>query len=208
MKKQATAAFFLSILALVPALSYADDRDGNYCLSQGYIAFDLARFMTPGLPAPHLLRVVRFEQGRGIYQVGDVAMEEFDVISMRCSSEQVELSGQSRDLKFNESYAIDVSNLEKDPHVLRHSSEPVPRGFRPKVDIAPAGVFSIPVHKLTALESNDSAHHYQLVSASHQVSGEGCYVLYIKTELLQRDLQDNISDRKVLYEFVHELCGE
>jgi hypothetical protein len=164
--------------------------------------------MTPGLPAPHLLRVVRFEQGRGIYQGGDIAMEEFDVVSMRCTTERIEVSGRSRDLRSHESYSIDGSDHEKPPQVLQHSSQPVPWGSSPKVDVAPVGVFSIPVHKLTPLESNDPAHHYQLVSSSHQVSGEGCYVLYIKTELIQRDLQDNVSDRMVLYEFVHELCGE
>ena len=208
MKKHLSVAFLLSMLALLPVRSYADDRDGNYCISKGYIAFDLARFMTPGLSAPHLLRVVRFEPGRGIYQGGDVAMQEFDVASMNCTSGQIRLSGQSRDLKSHESYVIDVSDDQEAPRVLQHSSEPVPRGFIPKVDVAPAGVFSIPVHKLTSLESNDTEHQYQLVSSSHQVSGDGCYVLYTKTELFRRDLQGNIVDRVVLYEFVHELCGE
>src|SRR5271169_406699 len=173
MTKPVCVALLLLTLALLSVRSYADDRDGNYCISKGYIAFDLARFMTPGLSEPHLLRVVRFEPGRGIYQSGDVAMQEFDVVSMRCTSERVELSGQSRDLKSNESYSIDVSDHQKAPHVLQHSSEPVPRSFIPKVNVAPAGVFSIPVHKLTSLESDDTEHQYQLVSSSHQVSGEG-----------------------------------
>ena len=89
------------------------------------------------------------------------------------TSERIEVSGKSRDLKSHESYSIDVSDRQKAPHVLQHSSEPVPRGFRPKVSVAPAGVFSIPVHKLTSLESGDPEHQYQLVSSSHQVSGDG-----------------------------------
>lgn len=140
MKKRVSVAFLLSIVVLLPVRSYADDRDGNYCFSQAYIAFDLARFMTPGLSAPHLVRVVRFEAGRGIHQGGDVPVAEFDVISMKCTTEQIQLAGQSRDLKSYESYTIDVSDHQKAPRVLQHSSVPVPRGFTPKVDVAPAGV--------------------------------------------------------------------
>jgi hypothetical protein len=81
-----------SPLLVINAPAHADS-DGSYCTGKGYIAFDLRSFMTPTLKIPHVLRVFRFESERGIYKAGEAPMADFQVHSMTCTSDRVEVSG-------------------------------------------------------------------------------------------------------------------
>ncbi len=206
MKKYLRLAALLTILPLLTAAAYADHRDGSYCIATGYIAFDLSSFMTPDLPVSHLLRLIRADPQKGIYQSGDVPMENFDVMWMRCAGDQIEVSGSS-DLKSYESYTIDISVPTKAPHVVQHKHGPI-REFA-QAHLGRDGYLSDGKSKHTEsiLPSTDAEHNYELVLSSRPVSGY-CVTTYGKAELLQLDLHDIVTQRVVLYEFAEESCGD
>jgi hypothetical protein len=101
---------------LLATATYADS-DGCYCKSKGYIAFELRSFRMRGLNAPHILRVFRFESGRGIYESGEVPMEDFQVHEMICNSDRIEIAGFGKGYV---KYVIAIAGESNKPRITQH----------------------------------------------------------------------------------------
>lgn len=161
--------------------------------------------MTPNLPAPHVLKVIRFEPGRGIYEAGALQMEKFDVRAMTCDGASIEVSGEGEG--FYEKYMFDISDPQNTPRITQHIHDSKLRFDPKKEGPAPDGNLGIPARGMTLLESSDAEHRYKLALSAHEVSGD-CYTTYSKAELLQIDSHENVLQSVVLYEVVRQLCGE
>jgi len=133
-------------------------------------------------------------------------MQDFDVMWMRCSEDQIEISGQSTNLKFYESYRIDISNHDKAPRIVQHIHEPFQQSAQ-HTHQPPDGELGISPVKSITVPSTDAEHNYELVFSGHPVSGY-CSTTYSKAEIVHLDLHDNITQRVLLYEFAKELCGD
>jgi len=195
----------LSML-LVALPSYADHRDGSYCTAMGYVAFDLSSFMTPDLPASHILRVFRFQPGHGIYSGGEVQMENFDIQMLRCNSDEIELAGSGPKFVYVR-YTIDFSGSQNSPQITQHVHDPARRFDLTKEGPAPEGYLGIPFRRMTSLEPSDAEHRFELRLSGHPVSGYGA-VTFSKAELVQVDSDGHVSQSLVLYEFAEENSGD
>jgi hypothetical protein len=194
--------FLLSLLFVVPARA---DSDGCYCTVRGYIAFELRSFKTPGLRAPHVLRLFRFEAGRGIYEAGEVPMEDFQAHSMTCTSNRIEISGFGR---VYTRYTIDIAGESRTPRITGHI-EDANRRFDPsKIGPAPAGQLGLSTARVVSLESFDADHSYQLVLSGSTKMVKGCSETDRKAELLQIDSRAIVSQRVLLYQDRQTECGE
>src|SRR5260221_14383382 len=85
------------------------DDDGSFCQYRGYLAYELRSGITPGV-AGHVLKIVRFEPKRGIYNAGEVTLQDFQVHRMTCGQDRVEISGWGKIFK---KYIIDIAGQEK-----------------------------------------------------------------------------------------------
>jgi hypothetical protein len=192
----------LALILLFLVLPAHADTDGSYCTTKGYIAYELRSFHTPGLHAPHVLRVVRFDHG--IHQAGEVAMQDFQVHELKCEADRVEIAGYDKGwLK----YVIDISR---------------PGGFRiverveetkeqhPFVSGSPGpmelGGPSPAAEEVIMLASADPEHKYQLVlTRSQKVNNLGTdkrergFEFDNRAELRQVDPRGKISQRVLLY---------
>lgn len=186
----------LSSLPLLLATPAYADSDGCYCISRGYIAFELRSFRTPGLSAPHILRVFRFESGRGIYEAGEAPMEDFQVHEMTCKSDRVEISGFGKGyVKYVIATAGESNSLRINEHV-----QDVNRLHDPSRETAAPGQLGLSRPSVIPLESSDAEHKYQLVlSFSTKKVKEGVESIR-KAELQQIDSREKTSQRVLLYE--------
>jgi hypothetical protein len=174
----------LACWLLVSAGAAHAGDDGNYCTGKGYIAFDLR---TVGPPDHHVLRVFRFEPGRGIYKVGDWPIGDFGVRAMWCNGDRVVLSGVAFESQREE---IDITG-DKKRELDLNKPRPEDAGFLPE-----EGNLGISPPKVVVLQSPDTEHKYQL-RFSHSSKG---FEDTSKAELLQIDSHQRISQRVLLYE--------
>src|SRR5215469_2096607 len=84
----------LSLIALLGCLSCvaAADEDGAFCSAKGYLAYELRPVSAYGVPE-HVLHVVRFDAESGIYEVGKVKLNSFQVHGFICGSDGIEIAG-------------------------------------------------------------------------------------------------------------------
>ncbi len=184
----------LAFLAMMLAKPSYADYDGRYCASRGYIAFELRSFHTPGLNAPHVLRVARFEAGRGIYLAGEVAMKDFEVHAMQCADDHVVISG------FNHGYVSYTVGLTAGTPQIRNFVEDA-RGKHDPSQQGPAPgeleLFRKP--GVIVLDSPDPAHTYELVlSRSAPRKIKNGFETDTQAELVQIDGNGKISQSFLL----------
>jgi hypothetical protein len=170
------------------------DGDGSYCSSKDYLAFDMFEPKASG-EISHVLKVVRFEAKRGVFFEGEVPIQISLAHHLTCAADRVEISGWGRVFQ---KYMIAVGGNTQ-PQVLDHAEDPSlhfdPAKHEPepsRFDDKPAGPH--------ALESSDSEHTYTLLLAASEKSVEGGVEHLTKAELVQSDLQGNVTQRVVLYE--------
>jgi hypothetical protein len=186
----------LSFSPLLLARPAYADRDGCYCTSKGYIAFELRSFRTPGLHAPHILKVFRFESGRGIYEAGEAPMEDFQVHEMICDSDHVEIAGFGKGYV---KYVIAIDGESNKPRITQHI-QVANRHFDPSKEGTAPGELGLSKPGVIPLESSDAEHKYQLVlTLSRRQVKEGVETIR-KAELRQVDLRETVSQRVLLYE--------
>jgi hypothetical protein len=193
------AWFGVAVLALffdcfvLPAQA---DSDGYFCISKGYLAFELRSFHTPNLKAEHVLRVVRFDPGRGIYDAGEVALQDFEVHHMNCKDDRVEISGWDKGYI---EYSIDIA-VRNILQIAKHFQDPK-RKFDPSKIKGPApGNLGLSQPQTILLASDDPEHKYQLVLTRTEKPTKGGLENHRKAELLQIDSGGNVSQRIQLYE--------
>jgi len=193
----------LSFLPLLLATTAYGDSDGCYCTSKGYIAFELRSFRTQGLHTPHLLKVFRFESGRGIYEAGEAPMEDFQVHEMTCNSDRVEIMGFDKGYI---RYVIAITGESNKPRITQHIQD-ANRHFDPSKEGSAPGQLGLSRPGPIPLASSDSEHKYQLVLSfsNHKVT-DGVESIR-KAELLQIDSRENVSQRVLLYEDRHTNSG-
>jgi len=80
------------IFTLTLSGSARGDSDGNFCTSNGYVAYELREGITTGVRG-HVLKVVRVEPNRDIYTAGEVTLLDFEVYHLICSQYHIEISG-------------------------------------------------------------------------------------------------------------------
>jgi hypothetical protein len=177
------------------ALPAHADSDGCFCVSRGYIAFELRSFHTQGLEGEHVLRVVRFGPGRGIYAAGEVMMEDFQVHKMTCKRDRVEIAGWDKGYV---RYTVDVATPDQ-PRVLEHTQDPERQHESSKEGPAP-GELGRSQPGVVHLESADPEHKYQLVLSRSESRIKGGVEYYRKAELVQIEPRGNISQHVLLYE--------
>jgi hypothetical protein len=202
--RHSAVAFFLILLVASP--SYADHRDGSYCTTTGYVAFDLSSFMTPDLPASHILKIVRFDLERGIYGGGELQLEDFDVQMLKCNTDGIELAGSGPKFVYVR-YAIDFSDPQNGPKVTEHIHDPNRRFDILREGPSPGGYLGIPSKRLITLAPSSAEQRFELRFSGHPVSGYGA-VTYTKAELVQADSRDHVLQGLVLYEFAEEHSGD
>lgn len=170
------------------------DSDGFFCTPRGYLAYELRNGITPRVVG-HVLRVVRFEPNLGIYVAGQVILQDFQVHHMIRSTDRVEISGWEQMFK---KYVIEIPGPEK-VHVGAYIEDPTQRFDTsgqgpepPQLGIGGPGAI--------ALESLDPDHKCQRLLSRSGKAVQGGVEIYRKAELIQVDLQGDISQRLVLHE--------
>lgn len=194
MRTSAKMLMLLSGTLLLGASLARADEDGAFCISKGYLTYQLRGGITPGVDG-HVVRVVRFEPKRGIYAAGEVAIEGFQVHGMTCDQDRVSMYGWG--MVFQR-YVIEIRDPQN-VHVVEHS-EDAARKFDPAKDgPEPHWLWDEKQPGTLPLESLDPDHKYQLVFTRSQKSVEGGIEHSRKAELVQFDSQGNTSQRVVLY---------
>lgn len=187
-----TSVLILGGLGSQPA--YADS-DGYYCVGPGYLSVEFRSFNTPGLSGSHVLRIIRFGGERGIYEAGEVVIEDFQPHVMTCGANRVQISGYDREPV---TYTIDVRDT---PRVLHYARLPGQQLDSPPQPLKNLGQWASP--GTIRLPSSDAQHTYQLVMTAEPPEGqqpEGGILHRSRTELQQLDREGRLVARLVLYE--------
>ncbi|HEX7087539.1 MAG TPA: hypothetical protein VF198_14350 [Vicinamibacterales bacterium] len=82
----------LALAALLLPVSAHADSDSYYCVGAGYLAVEFRAFNTPGLSAPHVLRIARFDE-QGPRWAGEVTLEDFQTHTLACGAAAVLIEG-------------------------------------------------------------------------------------------------------------------
>jgi len=170
------------------------DDDGSFCQYRGYLAYELRSGITPGV-AGHVLKIVRFEPKRGIYNAGEVTLQDFQVHRMTCGQDRVEISGWGKIFK---KYIIDIAGQEK-PKVVDYTESPT-RRFDASKDGPEAPKFAYAQPGVLELESLDPDHKYNLLLSASDKTVKGGVKHHRKAELTQTDARGSVSQRLVLCE--------
>lgn len=188
----------LYFLGLIPATAVADS-DGYYCDGPGYIAVEFRSFNTPGLEAPHVLKLAVFGGERGPHWAGEVEMTDFQTHWMRCDDDGVVITGWG-DGKYvrylaGENDAGEFAVLDRD------ESAGQPFG-PPGAVLKNLGQWAIPGRY--ELESIDPKFRYELRISATERPAEGVIYRDHKSVLVQLDRRGNELNRLVLYEGTSE----
>jgi hypothetical protein len=147
------------LLTLATALPAAADSDGYFCVGPDYLAMEFRSFNTPGLAGPHVLKVLRFEEGRGPRWSGEVIVEDFQTHILRCEPTNVFIEGAGNPGIGWVSYTVAVG-LFGVPSIVAHTNDPAHvflPAEEPPHDLgnwARPGVIPLPLERLS--------HHFQL----------------------------------------------
>lgn len=191
-RRSAIVAFLFLAVAFAFSVSSRADSDGHFCASRGYVAYELRNGITPGV-AGHVLRVVRFGAKRGSYIAGEVTLQDFQVHSMTCNENQVEISGWGDIFR---KCVIDITR--GNIHVVDHAEDPT-RKFDASKDGPEPSQFADAQSEPLPLESGDPEHKYALLLSGSEKAVKGGLEHHRKAELIQTDRQGAITQRLVLY---------
>jgi hypothetical protein len=201
----------LAAAALFSSTSHAEE-DGAFCTAKGYLAYQLRSVSPYGVPR-HVLRVVRFEAARGIYQSGEVTLNAFHVHGLTCSPDRVEISGWGSGF---EQYTIGVAVAPPTssgvtnsalgasvPHplpILAHHSNPAAKFDPAKDSPEPRWLWHEPIGSYP-LESADD-HQYFLVISGSDKSAKSEIKHGRTAALTEKDQRGTVLDRLQLYQNV------
>jgi hypothetical protein len=196
-KHQSTFVFaFLGVVLAFSVPSRADS-DGSFCVSKGYLAYDVREGITPGVVG-HVLRVVRFGTERGIYLASEVPLMDFEVYHLICSEDRIEISGWR---KVFTKYVIEfsasgeVTSFGPTEYPERRWSDAAKDGPAP----GDLGIFGPHVAPLR-LESVDPEHDYQLRRTLSGKEAKEGWQWHSKSELVKLDQKGTVLQRFALYE--------
>jgi|SRR5579864_902581 len=206
--------WFLVIILITVVFACAEssfaDSDGYYCTSAGYLAYELREGLTPGIKG-HVLRVVRYEAGRGIYSAGEVILKDFQVHSINCSAGRVEISGWDRVFI---AYVVEISP-PTGLRIAEHSDDSARQFDYRKDPPEPPNLARYARLETVKLDSSDADHSYDLVGTrtTTQVKGDEsspAWETHYHTELVQRDRKGTILQRVVLFDLsdIGQDCGD
>lgn len=173
--------------------AYAD-MDGTYCTGNGFIVYELRSFKTPGLSAPHVLRVVRF--GHGIRQAGEVGMQDFQVHVFQCDTNRVEIAGYDKDWV---KCVVDISQPNA-PKIIERTDEPNHNHDGNREPPLLKDMWSRRDGTIDVLPSTDPMHTYRLVLSRTFNRLPNGTDSSTTTELQEVDTEGAITQRLVLYE--------
>jgi len=196
MRFRAALIFCFLLLTLFSAAP-SEAQSARFCTSKGYLAYNAQQEMVPGVIG-HAVRVVRFGPDGGIHLAGDIPLPPtFTVYHLVCSEDRIEVTGFENlvtkyMIQVTES-SVGLLSAMEDPgqswsDAAKEGPAPVDLGIFGKV--APL-----------RLESFDSEHEYQLVrNVSFRQTKRG-QVVHTRSELIQIDLNGNVLQHFVLYDW-------
>jgi hypothetical protein len=170
---------FLGLLLTLPtALPLAADSDGYYCVGPNYVAMEFRSFNTPGLAGPHVLRVLRFEEGQGARWSGEVIVENFQTHTLICDPTSIifEGAGDPGERWVSYSVALDLAGA---PRIASHTNNapPFPAKEPPNLGTwARPGVIPLPLERLSS--------HFQL-RITEMSSRDGNQIRHAKRTVLE-----------------------
>ena len=134
------------LLTLSTALPAVADSDGYFCVGPDYLAVEFRSFNTRGLAGRHVLKILRFEEGRDPRWSGEVVLEDFQTHTLRCYAENIDIEGAgnprrgwlSYTLEFNLAGAASIAIYERDlSHVFLPADAPPSLGNWARPGIIP-----------------------------------------------------------------------
>lgn len=197
MKHRLSATLTFLVLASLFSVPARADSDGYFCISTGYLAYEMRGAITAGVDG-HVLKVVRVAPNRGIYVAGQVTLLDFEVYHLMCGESRIEISGWRNVIT---KYVIDILPTGELKTIGPIEYPEVNWRDAAKDGPTPQSLAIFPNGDPISVESLDSEHTYQLLRTwSHEKSKEGWDVSHIKSELVQHDKSGNTWQRLVLYE--------
>jgi hypothetical protein len=203
MKHQVSIALALLTSVFAFSGSCLADSDGYFCASNGYLAYEVRGGITPGVIG-HVLKVVRFDSHDGIRSAGVVSMPDFEVHTMTCDQQRIELSGYGTVRSGNppltkcvvetgdSRQAISRAECNEDPAVQYDWRNQGPE---------PGNLGQWARTKSIPLESPDTEHNYLLLpQLSRRNVGGNRWELHCRTKIVQTDAQGKTSREFVVYE--------
>jgi hypothetical protein len=201
MKRQPALVLTLLVVIVFSVSSRADD-DGNFCTSKGYLAYELREGVTPGVIG-HVLKVVRFDAQSGIHSAGEVALPDFQVHAMSCSTDRIEISGPENVIAI---CLTDAPSPQK-TSIVKCTGDFEQRFGHYRKGPEPPNLGQSARPGSISLESTDTDHKYELrlSLSSRKVEGkaggsEGGWEVHHKTELIRMDARGNVSERFLVCE--------
>lgn len=186
---------FLVLSCGIVRVAFADS-DGYFCISKGYIAYELRPWSVP--ENRHVMRIIRVGGKEGISEHVSVLLDDFQLHGMKCESDKVIIFG------WDNRYTIDLKE-GTGPKVV--SVEPLEANRIP-------GEFQVPTFryvgtKLLEIPSQDIDRQYQLQIQSRERSrikpGKGG-IIYHETaaKVIEKDLLGNIIKEREVYRAVRQ----
>jgi len=146
----------LTVAAARPA--YADS-DGYYCAGSGYLAVEFRSFNGPGTSAPHVLKIVRFDEALGPRWTGEVVVEQFQTHTLTCSADGITFQGAGGLGRGLVSYLVQLDRNGA-PRILSHTNDPA-HSFD-HIPPEPPNLGNWARAGVTPLISAGAAHRFQL----------------------------------------------
>jgi hypothetical protein len=200
MRPSAVVAAILVTLFLACALPLFADSDGYYCTSNGYLAYELREGLTPGIKG-HVLRVMRYEAGRGIYVAGEVVMKDFQPHGMACNADRVEIVGWGRIFVKYVVETIPTQGVRTAEY-----SDDANRKFDSRSEpTEPPNLGRCAKVGAVRLNSSDPDHSYELITtrSTSKVKGADTNTVsevHFHAELVQLDRDRSVSQRAALFD--------
>jgi hypothetical protein len=163
------------VMLLLPLPSRADS-DGFYCISKGYFAYNLRaairKVFDPGttLRAPHVLRVVRLNQG--IWETGEVGMKDFQVHELRCEGDRLTIGGYDKGWL---EYVVDISRPGQF-RITNHTEETMQQHPFVPGGGGPDQIIGLVPGEVIGLISSGSQDVYQIVITSSEQFGRAAEI--------------------------------
>jgi len=178
------------------------DSDGYFCSYKGYLAYELREGITPGIVG-HVLRVTRFDSQHGIRVAGELILMDLQVHMMACDDRHIEIAGYGTVRQGDAPLTtceIELGGPTKKVSIVGCNDAMGQHGWRTERP-EPMNLCQWARAKSIALESPDSVDTYELLlDVSNKKVDENSYEVHYKTELVQTNAQENVSQRFVVYE--------
>ena len=179
------------LLLFVLARGASADSDGYFCISDGYLAYELREWSAP--EQRHVLRIIFVGGSEGISDPGTVPLDDFQLHGMKCEPDRIVI------LSWDRKYTLGPSDQGR-PQI--RSVEPFQAGRIPKDHPADSLTGSRQSRSIS-ITSSRKERTYQLQIAYREnrtTTGQGGVILHETTStLIEKDLSGRVLREKVVH---------